>query len=386
MKENALKAIQETCGEGIFIKGRYFENFDPERLTGIKTMVRMDAKANADLIHGDSFQFIASVPIQEKKGAVAPLSDEYFLQRRAELDAAVPQYGSVAPPSFAFRARQNNNDTRITDVELGQYGGRVGVYKQMDENGENTRYHLVACGGAQLACEDLKKFVGERVEAIENWSTPNTFDNNALRLSDELGYARHVSQCNVERMLLRAAQAFEVEVPITLYTNVNLDTSQQCYPSIAISAHMQTVNTIDTEVVGQQLGLGFYREAIPGAQIAQEKPVYIMEGPAEPIHVFEVTGSLLQEGLPATSGRRKQLPQNVGAIAIGDPVEYKRERKRCFSRGPMNTPTLTVVYSTRFKRDATTELLWTVSLSWAGTRETITTDSSQCVSRCPTHS
>lgn len=363
--DNALKAITETCGEGVLVKGRYFKNFDADRLTGIKTLLRMDAKANGDLIHGDSFQFVASVPI-EKQGTV--LNDEYFLQRRAELDAAVPQYGATAPPSFAFRARQNNNDTCVTDVELGQYGGRVGVYKQMDdENGETTRYHLVACGGAQLACEDLQKFIGERVEAIENWSTPNTFDNNALRLSDEFGYAKHVAESNVRRMLYRAAQAFEVKIPTTQYVNVNLDLSKQSFPSMAIPQHMQTINTIDRELgPHHEMALGIYREAVPAAQIAQENPVYILEGPADPIHVFEVSGSVLREGLPATSGRRKQLPQNVGAIAIENAQEYKKKSEKVFFEGNNEHPDLDagVFNKIQMRRDNREFVDSLISLGW----------------------
>jgi hypothetical protein len=335
--DNALKAITETCGEGVLVKGQYFKNFDSERLTGIKTLLRLDAKANGDLIHGDSFQYVASVPIEGEN-----LSDDYFLQRRNVLDEAVPQYGADAPPSFAFRSRQNNNDTRITDVELGQYGGRVGVYKQIDENGENTRYHLVAVGGAQLACEDLKNFIGERAEAIENWSTSNTFDNNKLRLTDEFGYARHVAEINVKRMLYRAASAFEVKIPTTPYVNVNLDLSKQSFPSMAIPSHLQTINTIGMELSSaiNQNTLGIYREVVPPTQIAQENPVYILEGPADPIHVFEVSGSTLRQGIPATSGRRKQLPQNVGSIAIEHPAEYKKRTERVFFEGKNEHPDL----------------------------------------------
>lgn len=189
--KNVLTQISASFPQESLVRGLVMQTFDKERMTGIGLMADPNKAVNQDVIRGDSFQYLGAVQIDmDVNRHIDPAkADAYFAGKRSELDAAVPQFGANAPPSLQYRDRQTSNDRVVTDVELGQYGGRVGVYKQtsLHDPDEPTKYWLVAVGGAQKACEDLRKFVSEKMNGIENWDS--AYLNKQFQNSDELGKA-----------------------------------------------------------------------------------------------------------------------------------------------------------------------------------------------------
>jgi hypothetical protein len=109
------------------------KTFDKERVTGIGMMADPKKPVNAEVIRGDSFQYLAATLVDMSANPHIDIknADAYFVSKKDDLGAAVPQYGEKAPPSLQYRDRRTSNDRVVTDVELGQYGGRIGVYKQV---------------------------------------------------------------------------------------------------------------------------------------------------------------------------------------------------------------------------------------------------------------
>lgn len=198
----------------------------------------------------------------------------------------------------------------------------------------------MAVGGAQRACEDLRKHVASKVDGIENWSGTG-YINADFQKSDEFGYVDHVAQCNVRRMLTRAATALGVEIPRTQYVNVNLDLSKQSYPLMAIPDHFQTISAIvpstQSALYGDvaQQNMCIYRECVPPQTIRQHQQLFILEGPADVIHIIDVGSSSFPHGVPASTARTAPLPMNAAAIpaSIGESVEYKNRLSRVFFEG-----------------------------------------------------
>jgi hypothetical protein len=336
-EKTCLTKIQGACGDG-FVNGVVYHNFDAGEISGLATVLKKKAPVNPDLIQKNTFQYFAIVPVDTELNKHVT-GDAYFTERRAELDEAIPQYGARAPPSLSCRSRVNDNDTCVTDVELGQYGGRVGIYKQIDEtNGEDTRHFLVAVGGAQKACDDLKRYVNERHDAIDKWGgdgEPEPFTNEELILNPECNYVEHVAQCNVKRMLYHAADALGIAITSVPYYNVDLDVTKMSYPSLGIPEHIQTISGMDSYATPKGEVLNVFRDVIPSSELRQNQPFYVMEGPADPIHVFDVGFSSMPSGAPATTGRAKPLPDNVKDIQIAAEMvgDYERRLKKVFYEG-----------------------------------------------------
>jgi hypothetical protein len=236
----------------------------------------------------------------------------------------------------------------VTDVELGQYGGRVGVYKQtpLHDPDEPAKYWLVAIGGAQKACDDLRKLVSEKMDGIENWG--DAYLNKQFQNSDELGYVNHVAESNVKRMLARAADAFGVRILTTQYVDVNLDLSKQAYPSIAVPDHFQTISAILPSCPGAlrgniaQQNLSIYRECVPPHTLRHDQTLFVMEGPADLIHMIDLGKTTFADGVPACTACREPLPVNTAAIptSIGNTIEYKKRLERVFFEGDNIHPQL----------------------------------------------
>lgn len=129
----ALAQISASFPDNSFVHGVAMKTFDKERVTGIGMMADPKKPVNAEVIRGDSFQYLAATLVDMSANPhIDPKNaDAYFASKKDELDAAVPQYGAKAPPSLQYRDRRTSNDRVVTDVELGQYGGRIGVYKQV---------------------------------------------------------------------------------------------------------------------------------------------------------------------------------------------------------------------------------------------------------------
>jgi hypothetical protein len=130
----AIAQISASFPEKSLVQGIALKTFDRDRMTGLGIMADPNKPVNAEMIRGDSFQFLAAtvVDMDHNRHIDAKNADAYFQGKRAQLDAAVPQYGQRAPPSLQHRDRATSDDRVVTDVELGQYGGRVGVYKQVN--------------------------------------------------------------------------------------------------------------------------------------------------------------------------------------------------------------------------------------------------------------
>jgi hypothetical protein len=221
-----------------------------------------------------------------------------------------------------------------------RHRGQVSVHNP----DEPARYWLVAVGGAQRACEDLRKHVQNKMDGIENWSS--AYVNADFQKSDEFGYVDHVAQCNVRRMLTRAADAFGVEIPRTQYVNVNLDLSKQSYPLMAVPDHFQTISAIvpstQSALFGDvaQQNMCIYRECVPPQAIRQHQQLFILEGPADVIHMIDVGSSSFPHGVPASTARTAPLPMNAAAIpaSIGQSAEYNARLSRVFFEGTHTHP------------------------------------------------
>lgn len=329
------KSVDTLLGTGAgFISGMVHANFDEERLSGLAITHKSDAGAQSNLVEKDAFQFIGIVHVDTQIANPHVTGDSYFTERKAALDRVVPQYASKAPPSLVYRSRKDNRDTEITGVELGQYGGRVGVYKQTEEGKDGASYYLVAVGGAQKANEELKMFVGEQMEAVENWNNPLT--NGRLLRTPEFAYTADVAKCNVKRMLYAAADAFEVRIPETEYVNVDINPSTCSYPPMSIPDTIQPINTIEKHAKDED-GMTVYREVIPSSAIrGPENPLYVLQGPADAIYQFHPGRSHYHQGFPATTGRRVPLPKNVAAIPSvpkEHQLQYNKRLERVFYEG-----------------------------------------------------
>jgi hypothetical protein len=176
------------------------------------------------------------------------------------------------------------------------------------------------------------------MEGIENWDS--AYLNKDFQRSDEFGYVRHVAEANVRRMLDRAATAFGVSIPRTQYVNVRLDTSKQSYPMMAIPEYTQTISAIVPSFPGAlrdnvaQQNMCIYRECVPPQTLRHNQQVFIMEGPADVIHVIDTGVSSFRHGLPASTARVAPLPANVAAISCSaESPEYKARLSRVFFEG-----------------------------------------------------
>lgn len=334
LTEQQKQLVNPLLEGGSFIEGMVHANFDQERLSGLTITHRGDKPVQSEIIEKDSFQYIGVLQIDPMANPQVT-GDSYFLQRKTALDKTVPQFAARAPPSLVYRSRKHNFDTEITEVELGQYGGRVGVCKQVDENRDGATYYLVAVGGAQKAAEELKTFIGEQSEAIENWgSSTSGMTNKALLRSPQFAYVADVAECNVKRMLYAAADAFELRIPETEYVSVNINPSTCSYPLMAVPDCIQPVNTI---IGAGTNDLAVYREVVPASAIrGADKPVYVLQGPADSIYQFHPGRTQYKQGFPATTGRRVPLPKNVAAIPTipaEQEMEYKKRLERVFFEG-----------------------------------------------------
>lgn len=332
LSEEQKKMVNPLLEGGSFLEGMVHANFDQERLSGLTVTHRGDKCVQADLIEKDSFQYIGVLQISLEANPQIT-GDSYFAERKQTLDKTIPQYAARAPPSLVYRSRKHNFDTEITEVELGQYGGRVGVCKQVDENREGASYYLIAVGGAQKAAEELKAFIGDQAEAIENWSSSMT--NAAFLKSPEYAYTADVAECNVKRMLYAAADAFEIRIPETEYVSVNINPSVCSYPLMAVPDVIQPINTILG--VGSKGDIAIHREVIPSSAIrGSDTPLYVLQGPADAIYQFHPGRTQYKQGFPATTGRRTPLPKNIAAIppiAAENQGEYKKRLERVFFEG-----------------------------------------------------
>jgi hypothetical protein len=333
-------SILENMTKDAFVDGLVFNNFDHDQVTGYSMLLKGNAKAHPELVKKDAFKYVSVVPIDL---SINPQinGDKYFLERKDALNETIPQYGKDARPSLEFRDRKTNNDKIVTDVELGQYDGRVGIYKSIDEDGdhgnEQTSYYLVACGGAEKACKDLQKHIETNLESIENWENGYTY--NDLKLSPEYGYVKDVCATNVTRMLNHAAaDAFEIEIPTAKYYNVNLNLNKHAYPLQAMVETLQPINTImdssDNVVV--------YKDTIPSDFIKKNRPLYVLEGPADPIYRFNSGLTHLKHGFPASTGRKVPLPENISQIKseIAQNKTYIERNKKVFFEGSNPHPDL----------------------------------------------
>ncbi len=319
-QEKALLAYKDSVAQGL-IGGQVHQNFDEERVTGLTSVFAAKAPIAAEAFSKDAFLYMGIVKIDMELNPQIK-GDDYFTSKKKELDSNVPQYGKNVPPSLQNRSRKDNNDIHIADVELGQYGGRAGVYKQIHENGEDASYFLVAVGGAEKAVSDLKEHISGSAEAIENWNAQMT--NADLLKSNEFGYVNDVAYCNVKRILERASDAFSIRVPTMEYDRVNINPNKKSFPSMVIPDHMQTINAIDREMrTGNMVA---HREVIPYYEIKNNISLYVLQGPAEPIYQFQPGSNEYRHGFPATTGRNQVLPQNIESIVI--PAEKKEEYKK----------------------------------------------------------
>lgn len=330
----ALTKVQEACGDS-FVGGIVYNNYDRDENTGISLAVRSDAPVTAELISGNMFQYVAVVPLDPKRNPHIT-DDSYFTDKREALGAAVPQYAEC-PPSLSLRNPLNGNDRKVTGVELGQYGGRVGIYKSIDDvDGEDTHYYLVAVGGAEHASRELQQHVDEEINAIDKWHSDNKYCNAHFHDSAEQNYVRHVAQSNVRRMLYEAADAFEVAPETTLYYNVDIDVNRESYPSQVIADHMQQIAGLyESHTNGGDPALHVYKGVIPPHELRQNRPFYVLEGPADPIHVFDMGDACMIHGAPACTGRTKPLPNNVKDVKIDVAVaaDYEKRCKKVFWEG-----------------------------------------------------
>jgi hypothetical protein len=103
--KNVLTQISASFPQDSLVRGLVMQTFDKDRMTGIALMADPNKAVNSDVIRGDSFQYLAaSIIDMEANKHINPVNaDAYFVGKRADLDAAVPQYGSTAPPSLQYR-------------------------------------------------------------------------------------------------------------------------------------------------------------------------------------------------------------------------------------------------------------------------------------------
>ena len=330
--QQSLTKIQSVAGEA-FVNGVVYHNYNADENTGLALSLHADAPVVPELMdhNGGTFQYVAVAAIDKVKNPHIT-SDNYFTQRAAELDALVPQYASPdATPSLAIRNAVKGTDSRVTDVEIGQYGGRVGVYKQVDVGDtENVNYYLVAVGGAQRACEDLQQHVSERINGIDKWGSAYT--NTEYHECPKQNYVNFVAKSNVLRMMYNAADAFGIGAHSSLNYNVDIDTTREAYPSEIVADTLQQIAGMYMEGTPHGNVLHMYNGVIPRHQLKQNKPFYVLEGPADPIHVFDSGDTFMKHGVPASTGRVKPLPQSAADVKINDNVvsEYERRCKKVF--------------------------------------------------------
>lgn len=319
----------ETFGGPSMIKNEsvIFANFDAELLSGFKTSHNKSGPVPKDLIKSDAFQYMGIVLIDPVVNAHAQ-SDEYYTQRKQALNEACPQF-SQKPASLQYCSHDNGYDTQVWQPELGQYNGRVGVYKKLlDDHGKQVQYCLVACAGAEVACRELQQTISDRVENIENWGEGYTGDQ--LYLSDEFGYVSSVAAANVKRLLSDAAEALEIRIPTCKYVAIKLDSSTRSFPSEAVPDKLQPINTL--QPIATRLNV--YREVCPPNEVTSANNVhYILQGPAQPIYELDVAGSHIRHGLPSTTGRRVTLPVNyqAGVEQALDDADKRRQYESCKS-------------------------------------------------------
>jgi hypothetical protein len=313
------KAVEHIvkCAGPSFIAGQsmIFANFDAELLTGVRTTHEKYGRVPKDLIKHDAFQVMGIVMIDPVANKHAQ-TDNYYLSRRQALDEACPQYASKTA-SLQYCARDNGFDTELWQPELGQYNGRVGVYKKtLDEHGKQIQYCLVAVAGAEVACRELQQNVAERAEEIENVGKAfnagdgDSYLNSDMCLSDEFSYVSDVAYTNVKRLLADAADALEIRIPTIQYQAIKLNPTIRSFPSMAVVDKLQPINTIET--IGMKTSV--YREVCPPQLVATANQThYVLQGPAAPIYEFDVAGSRIQHGLPSTTGRCVPMPINYAA-------------------------------------------------------------------------
>jgi hypothetical protein len=331
--QKTTNLLLKNCGENIE-KGLVFNNFDPELITGIFTEHAKESLVVPEMIQTNAFEYFATVPIKLSENP--NICDEYFTSRREALDELVPQYANE-PPSLKNRIQLDSTDNKITGVELGQYNGRVGVYKQLSANGADYSYHLCATGGAQLVGEELSKKLKEKIDLVKGIGGAS-ITHKELVMDNDFGYARYIAENNVKRILYNAAVALELKLPTLLYRNVKINPVMQEYPSSVIPARTQTINDI---VNISSLSVGIYREIVPATEVRTSNEHYVLEGPADPIYVFSTTDKCarnIQNGLPATTGRKTPLPINKAAIVAPSTPEqklgYERSTKSVFWEAP----------------------------------------------------
>lgn len=328
--KRAVEHIEKCAGSSLIQKqSMIFANFDAELLTGVKTCHDKYGKVAKDLIKSDAFHLMGIVlidPIVNKHAQ----TDDYYMARRQALNDACPQF-SDKPASLQYCAHDNGFDTEVWKPELGQYNGRVGVYKKtLDENGKNIQYCLVAVAGAEVACRELQQHVAERTDELESigkafgaGEDSDGFLNNDLYLSNEFGYVSAVAASNVKRLLADAAEALEVRIPTVQYQAVKLNPTLRSFPSMAVPDKLQPINTIES--LGTQLNI--YREVCPPNEVTSANNThYILQGPAAPIYEFDVAGSRIPHGLPSTTGRLLQMPINYAAMNTEQLLEGSKKQ------------------------------------------------------------
>jgi hypothetical protein len=339
-EKEAIKMLETTTKDS-FISGLVFNNFDHDKMNGFSLQLKGNTKVHPELIQADAFKYICVLPINM---ALNPhiTGDDYFLSRKDALNETIPQYGKDFRPSLEFRDRKTNNDKVITDVELGQYGGRVGIYKAIDDDHghEQTTYYLVSVAGAEKACKDLQKNIESNLESIENWGQDGYSYNN-FTMSPEYGFVKDIAVTNCKRILYHAAEdAFEIKIPKLEYSNVNLNLNKQAYPYQAIPESTQPINTI-CETIGKS-NVAIYKDTIPSDYIKKNKPLYVMEGPADPIYRFNSGFSHLKHGFPSSTGRKVALPENISQIKsdVSEQKAYIERNKKIFFEGSNAHPDL----------------------------------------------
>jgi len=319
-----MDIVKETLKDS-FVSGEAFNNFDQDKLTGISTVLRSDAQIPVEAIQNDSFRYLGVVKIDADDNRHVTLNDEYFMSRFPALQEAIPQFAPNYPPSHAYRSRKNDFDTRIMETELGQEDGRVGVYKQIEENGEDVSYYLVAVAGAELACSELKELIANKGNAIENWGNSNTDTIGDFMISSEYGFTRDLARTNVKRILYDASAALEVIIPKIQYCSINLNSNKQSFPYMA-DTKVQSINTMSN---AQNSGdLVITREVVPFSQINSNTPIYVLEGPSDAIYHFDSGRTHLAKGFPVTTGRHVSLPASAKEISSKITEDYKKRSQR----------------------------------------------------------
>jgi hypothetical protein len=261
---------------------------------GSLTIHDADALVHPEQIPHNMFEYVIAAPILHGN-----YNDDYFVQRLAELKAAVPQY-SKQPASLEFRDESNNGDVHTWTAELGQVGAFAGVFKEMQPNQRDANYYIVVKGGAEAAAAEL------RAQLI---AEGNQVTYGKLLTDDRVSYVNSLALRNVKRLAYNIASALGVPIhhvrdlgsgPHNPDVAIPYRAEPAANPLAVTPGIQQSISTIQSVSWKGADGVGIFHKVRPVEEAMSHN--LVIGNPYDGLHLFKMSNATLGYALPADTG------------------------------------------------------------------------------------